>query len=157
MGMSVGGEGKVKSEPNVVPMIDIMLVLLIIFMLIIPQITAGFDSTPPKGINLKPKKETDEDQVLGIDKNGNYYWNKQKIDHEALADTVQRVYSMRTDYNLFIRADRDLEYGKVLDAIDIVSNNGVVRALMISDQAPNTTSSVQSDNVDLGNTLIKGG
>jgi len=128
MGMSVGGEGKVKSEPNVVPMIDVMLVLLIIFMLIIPQITAGFDSVPPKGINLKPKKEEDQDQVLGIDKKGQYYWNKQKIDNAALGDTVKRVYSMRDDYNLFVRADGGLEYAKVLDALDVVSKNGVVRA-----------------------------
>lgn len=157
MGMSVGGEGKVKSEPNVVPMIDIMLVLLIIFMLIIPQITAGFDSTPPKGINLKPKKEEDQDQVLGIDKNGKYYWNKQPIANEALGDTVARVYSVRDDYNLFIRADRDLEYGKIIDAIDVVSRNGVKVAAMISDQTPGTQSSIQSDIEAEGKTLIKGG
>jgi biopolymer transport protein TolR len=157
MGMSVGGDGKVKSEPNVVPMIDIMLVLLIIFMLIIPQITAGFDSTPPKGINLKPKKEEDQDQVLGIDKKGQYYWNKQLIKNEALGDTVARVYASRDDYNLFIRADRELEYGKIIDAIDIVSRNGVTVAAMISDQSPGTESSVQSDRDAEGKTLIKGG
>ena len=157
MGMSVGGGDKVKSEPNVVPMIDIMLVLLIIFMLIIPQITAGFDSTPPKGINLKPKKEEDQDQVLGIDKKGQYYWNKQLIKNEALGDTVLRVYGLRDDYNLFIRADRDLEWSKVLDAIDIVSKNGVKVAAMISDQSPGTESSIASDREADGKSLIKGG
>jgi biopolymer transport protein ExbD len=158
MGMSVGGEGKVKSEPNVVPMIDIMLVLLIIFMLIIPTITAGFDSTPPKGINLKPQKEEDQDQVLGLDKNGNYYWNKQPINPEALPDTLQAVYSQRDDYVLFIRADRDLAYGKVLDAMDVASKNLVRLTAMISDQQPGTESTVASDRAaEAGSSMVKGG
>jgi biopolymer transport protein ExbD len=149
MGMSVGGGGKVKSEPNVVPMIDIMLVLLIIFMLIIPQITAGFDSEPPKGVNLKPQKEEDTDQVLGIDKFGNYYLNKQRIPNETLPDSLNRIYSQRDDYVLFVRADRELEYGIILDALDLVSKNMVRLAAMISDQEPGTESTVASDRAAL--------
>jgi biopolymer transport protein TolR len=150
MGMSVGGGAKVKSEPNVVPMIDIMLVLLIIFMLIIPQITSGFDSTPPQGVNLKQQEEEDADQVLGIDKNGRYFWNKMPINNEALADSVLRVYTVREqmpvpDCKLFIRADKDLAYGKVLDAIDVVSKNKVCIAAMISEQQSGTSSSVEGD------------
>jgi biopolymer transport protein ExbD len=135
MGMSVGGSGKVKSEPNVVPMIDVMLVLLIIFMLIIPQLTAGFDSNPPKALNLIDEEEEETDQVLGIDKKGRYYYNKQPIANEALADTIARVYRDRGDTKLFIRADKDLAYGLVLNAIDIVSKNGVLVAAMISEEA----------------------
>jgi biopolymer transport protein ExbD len=155
MGMSVGGSAGVKSEPNVVPMIDIMLVLLIIFMLIIPQITAGFDSNPPKGINLTPQKEQDRDQVLGMDRNGNLYWNKKPIAMEVLADTVNAVYSMRDPldgYVLFIRADKELEYGKVLDVLDIVSRNKVRMTAMISDQQSGTESSVASDRAAEGST-----
>jgi biopolymer transport protein ExbD len=155
--MSVGGGGGVKSEPNVVPMIDIMLVLLIIFMLIIPTITAGFDSTPPRGINLRPQKEEDADQVLGIDKNGNYYYNKHPITHESLPDTLQRVYGQREDYVLFIRADRDLPYGKVLDAMDVASHNLVRVTAMISDQMPNTESTVASDRAAEGANPLTGG
>jgi biopolymer transport protein ExbD len=147
MGMSVGGEGKVKAEPNVVPMIDIMLVLLIIFMLIIPQLSAGFDSTPPQGVNLKPQEEEDKDQVLGIDKQGRYYYNKRLIQNESLADTIRRVYSDREDFTLFIRADKELPYGKVLDALDLVSRNGVVIARMITEQQGGSVSKIESDNV----------
>ncbi len=58
-GGSIGGAGQtsVKSEPNVVPMIDIMLVLLIIFMIVTPLIAAGFKATLPKGKNLDPRPE----------------------------------------------------------------------------------------------------
>ncbi len=54
MSMSTGSHGEVKAEPNVTPMIDVMLVLLIIFMLVIPAITAGFQAVPPYCVNLKP-------------------------------------------------------------------------------------------------------
>ena len=53
MSMSMGGSGSVKAEPNVTPMIDVMLVLLIIFMLVVPAISAGFQAIPPQGVNLK--------------------------------------------------------------------------------------------------------
>src|SRR6266576_3213785 len=67
MAMSAGTAGGVKASPNVTPMIDVMLVLLIIFMLVIPAITAGFQAVPPTGVNLKPHPEEDQDQVLGLD------------------------------------------------------------------------------------------
>ena len=74
MAMSVGQSGRttVKAEPNVIPMIDIMLVLLIIFMITVPALAAGFQAVPPEGVNLKPHPEEDSDQVLGIDASGNY-------------------------------------------------------------------------------------
>ena len=76
MAMSMGGGAAVKAEPNVTPMIDVMLVLLIIFMIVIPAINAGFNAQPPQGINLKPHPEEDQDQVLGIAADGQYYLNK---------------------------------------------------------------------------------
>ena len=67
MAMSVGGAGQtsVRSSPNVVPMIDIMLVLLIIFMIVTPLIAAGFKATLPKGKNLDPRPEGDNEVILG--------------------------------------------------------------------------------------------
>ena len=72
MAMSVGGAGQtsVRSSPNVVPMIDIMLVLLIIFMIVTPLIAAGFKATLPKGKNLDPRPEGDNEVILGIDEVG---------------------------------------------------------------------------------------
>jgi len=57
------GQTTVKSEPNVVPMIDVMLVLLIIFMIVTPLIAAGFKATLPKGKNLDPRPEGDNVRV----------------------------------------------------------------------------------------------
>lgn len=147
MAMSTGGGGGVKAEPNVTPMIDVMLVLLIIFMLVVPAIAAGFQAVPPQGINLKAHPEEDEDQVLGIDANGQYFLNKKPIRNETLAEQIKRIYDARTvDKILYVKADRNLDYAKVLDAVDIVAKNGVRVTGMITDQQPGTESTIKGDN-----------
>ena len=147
MAVSVGTGGGVKAEPNVTPMIDVMLVLLIIFMLVVPAIAAGFQAVPPQGVNLKAHPEENEDQVLGIDASGQYFLNKKPIRNESLAEQIKRIYDVRTiDKILYVKADRNLEYVKVLDAIDIVAKNGVRVTGMITDQQPGTSSSVAGDN-----------
>ena len=70
MGMSTGGGSSVKAEPNVTPLVDVMLVLLIIFMVIIPTLTSGLNATPPQGVNLKKHPEEEGDQLLGVDRKG---------------------------------------------------------------------------------------
>ncbi len=145
MGINVGGEG-VKADPNVTPMIDVMLVLLIIFMITIPQINAGFTATPPEGQNLKPHPEEDADQVLGIDDQGRYYLNKKPIHNEDLETLVKDIYSgPRDDYIMYVKAHKDLPYGKVNDALDIIAHAGVRVAALISDQKPGTESLIESD------------
>ncbi|HUQ18484.1 MAG TPA: biopolymer transporter ExbD [Gemmatimonadaceae bacterium] len=143
---STGNRGEVKAEPNVTPMIDVMLVLLIIFMLVVPAISAGFQAIPPQGTNLKPHPEEERDQVLGIDANGQYFLNKQPIQNATLGEKLKSIYDDRTeDKLLYVKAHKDLEYGKILDALDIASHNGVAVSGMITDQRPGTVSLVQTD------------
>src|SRR6478735_9610175 len=147
MAMSAGTSG-VKASPNVTPMIDVMLVLLIIFMLVIPAITAGFQAVPPTGVNLKPHPEEDQDQVLGIDVNGQYYLNKKPIPNAELGQRLTAIFENRTeDKLLYVKADKSLPYGKVLDAIDIAAHNDVRVTGMITEQRPGTVSGVSTDNL----------
>jgi biopolymer transport protein TolR len=146
MAMSAGSTEGPKAEPNVTPMIDVMLVLLIIFMLIVPALMSGFNAVPPQGQNLKVHPPEDEDQLLGIDSKGQYFLNKQPIRNDQLAEHVKRIYDARTiDKILYVRADRTLQYGKIQDAIDVVSKNGVRVTGMITEQLPNTESTVAGD------------
>ena len=146
MGMAMGGGSGVKADPNVTPMIDVMLVLLIIFMIVVPQINAGFTATPPQGINLKAHPEEEGDQVLGIDSRGQYFLNKQAIRNETLFDNLKRIYDARQeDKILYIKAHKELEYAKVIDALDIASKAGVRVTGMITDQQPGTESTVPGD------------
>ena len=147
MAMSSTGGGGVKAEPNVTPMIDVMLVLLIIFMVVTPALLAGFNAQPPQGQNLKDHPQDEEnDQVLGIDKDGNYYLNKKPISKTAIEAEIKRIYSTReTDKTMYLKADKDLDYAKVVDATDMAAKNGVRVVALISDQTPGTTSTVVGD------------
>jgi biopolymer transport protein ExbD len=149
MAMSSSAGGGVKSEPNVTPMIDVMLVLLIIFMVVTPALLAGFNAVPPEGQNLKAHPEDNSDQTLGIDKDGQYYLNKKPIRNETLAEQLKRIYDARTeDKILYVKAHKDIEYGKVLDVLDIAAKNGARVVGMISDQKPGTASTVAGDEAE---------
>jgi len=156
MAMSMGGGG-VKAEPNVTPMIDVMLVLLIIFMIVIPALNAGFNAIPPQAQNLKPHPEEEQDQVLGIDKDGQYYLNKKPLPNADLADRLKDIYDKRqVDKVMYLKAHKELKYEKVLDAIDVAAHSGVRVTGMISDPIPGTKSTVEGDNV-LSEGMKKGG
>ncbi|HJR15915.1 MAG TPA: biopolymer transporter ExbD [Gemmatimonadales bacterium] len=128
MAGTVGGAGQtsVKSEPNVVPMIDIMLVLLIIFMIVTPLIAAGFKATLPKGKNLDPRPEGENEVILGIDEAGRYFLNQRPIDGAALEDQLRGIFAARTeDKILYFKADNKLKYGKVQEAVETARRAGV--------------------------------
>ena len=128
MALSVGTSGytSVKSEPNVVPMIDIMLVLLIIFMIVTPLIAAGFKATLPKGKNLDPRPEGDNEVVLGIDEAGRYFLDGRGIPDGALEDQLRAMFAARTeDKILYFKADNQLKYGKIQEAVETARRSGV--------------------------------
>jgi biopolymer transport protein ExbD len=140
MSMSMGSGTGVKSDINVTPMIDVMLVLLIIFMIVTPVLTSGFQATMPQAKNLTPAAEEDGDVVLGIDKDGDFFLNpgtgnigpvsnKATPDAEKLA-ALQRaltaVYQNRTkDKILYFKADQHLHYQRIQDALELARKAGV--------------------------------
>jgi biopolymer transport protein ExbD len=133
---------------NVTPLIDVLLVLLIIFMVITPQLLAGFTADPPKAINLKEHPEdADNDHVLGIAKDGNYYLDKKPFAPEAVGPMLSNIYGAagRTDFVLFLRADKDLKYAKVQDAMDIAMKNKVRMVGLVGEQQAGTTSTIKGD------------
>jgi biopolymer transport protein ExbD len=149
MGMKVGDEGNVKSEPNVVPMIDIMLVLLIIFMIVTPVITAGFTASMPQGKNLEKREEEEGDVTLGIDNEGNFYLdpgtgkigpvhqhtitNDEKL--RALEGALRAVYDTRAkDKILYFKADKNLPFAKVEAALEVVRKSGVRVLAAVTEQ-----------------------
>ena len=147
MAMSAGGGGGVQAQPNVTPLIDVMLVLLIIFMIVTPLINSGFQAQPPDGINIKAHPEDNDDVVLGIDANGQYYLNKKQIQNATLGERTKEIFSApgRQEFIMYLKADRNLKYAKVLDALDILEHNGVRVMAAITDQTPGTRSTVPGD------------
>jgi biopolymer transport protein ExbD len=126
--MAIGSTGQtaVKSEPNVVPMIDIMLVLLIIFMIVTPLIAAGFKATMPKGKNLDARPEGENEVILGIDDAGRYFLNGRPLPEGTLEDQLRGIFAARTeDKILYFKADNQLKFGKIQEAVETARRSGV--------------------------------
>ncbi len=121
----------VKTEPNVVPMIDVMLVLLIIFMIVTPIISAGFQATMPYAREIENRPEEDGDIILGIDTRGQYFLDPGTkkigiVPEGALESMLRAIFDARTkDKILYLRAHNDLEYGDIQDAVEICRSAGV--------------------------------
>ncbi|MBV9879273.1 MAG: biopolymer transporter ExbD, partial [Gemmatirosa sp.] len=126
MSMSTGGGGGLNSDPNVTPMIDVLMVLLIIFMVIVPSSRKTVDVQLPDP-NPQPSSAPNTSQiVLSVHPGGQYEINKEPATAATLASRLKQIYDARTvDKILYIRADKNLEYAKVQDAVDIAAKAGV--------------------------------
>ena len=114
-------------EINVTPMVDVMLVLLIIFMVVTPTLLAGFEAQLPVGQNLKERPDDQERTEMGIDVNGDYYLNKSPMLQEDALRLLQEEFMVRhpDDKVLFLKADRRLPYGDIVEAMEIARDAGV--------------------------------
>ncbi len=129
-----------ENRPNVVPMIDVMLVLLIIFMIVTPIISAGMQATMPYAKSVDTRAEEDGDVVLGIDTRGRFYldpgsgetgvicrFGDDACNQDArLEEILTQIYTRRTiDKILYMRAHNELPYGTIQDAVEICRVAGV--------------------------------
>ena len=130
MAFSTGGGGGLSSDINVTPMIDILLVLLIIFMAITPVSPKGLEALvpqPPK--NNQPQKENDTAIVVSILHGAGgqpaYKINETDVQKSDLAGRLQTIFSTRATKVMFIKGDKDLDFGPIANAIDIAKGAGV--------------------------------
>jgi biopolymer transport protein ExbD len=128
--MSTGKRGGMASDINITPMIDILLVLLIIFMAITPVSPKGLEALvpqPPK--NNQPPKENDTAIVVqilhGAGGQPAYKINETDVQKNELAGKLQTIFSTRATKVMFIKADKDLDFAPVANAIDIAKGAGV--------------------------------
>jgi biopolymer transport protein TolR len=121
------GASKQKSEPNVVPLCDILLVLLIIFMVITPVMQKGIDVKLPE-TQATGEGENPQDVrgiVLTLESDQTIKINQDPVDLNLLENTLRDLYQTRTDKTIFIRADEGLYYKDVLRIIDIAKGAGI--------------------------------
>jgi biopolymer transport protein TolR len=124
MGFTVGDQEELKSEPNVVPLCDVLLVLLIIFMVLTPLIQRGVDVRLPTALNTIDMPENPE-VVLYIKKDGTMYVNQDQVEMDGLQIALEDVLMTASDKKLYLRADQELEYGNIVDIIDIIKAAGI--------------------------------
>jgi biopolymer transport protein TolR len=114
MGFSLAGKEAVRSEPNVVPLCDVLLVLLIIFMVVTPLVQKGVDIRLPTAMNTSPMPETLE-VVLYVKKDGTIYLNQEKTTLDKLQSQLEELFLTVQEKKLYLKIDGDLEYGKLVE------------------------------------------
>ena len=120
------------SEINVVPLVDVMLVLLIIFMVTAPLSIGGINVALPTS---KAKVVTiDQDRiVLTIDSKGHYFIDKNEISPPEIEARLKAIYQFRDKKTIYIRADRGVPYGRVVDAMSAAKLAGVEKMSMLTE------------------------
>lgn len=132
---SGGGSRRAMSEINVTPLVDVMLVLLIIFMVTAPLITQGVDVELPK-TRAAPLEGTEDKLVLTLTKEKSIYLGKRRenaIPLEELEAKLGANARIQQDKELYLHADRSLEYGFVVDVMATIRRAGVERLGMVTD------------------------
>ena len=126
MAMDLGGaKGGVKSDINVTPLVDVMLVLLIIMMLVAPMLQQGVAVRLPTASNTVDKPETQEQTVLAISKDKSFYLNAKPVTEGEMATRLNELLENKKEKIVLIKADEEVEYGAVMQAMDQLRQAGI--------------------------------
>jgi biopolymer transport protein ExbD len=127
MGMSAGQSiGGLQNEPNVVPMIDVLLVLLIIFMIMQPRVRRAVDlQLPDPNPQVAPANAVSDQIVLEVLPNDQFAINKDPVPKETLAQRIKSIYDPRPEKIMFVKGDPTVKYQSVIWAMDQARGSGV--------------------------------
>ena len=120
------------SEINVTPMVDVMLVLLIIFMITSPMLVAGIDVDLPETDSAAVAWQT-EPLVISINKHGELYLFETLIAPEELVAKLQAVTNEKTDTRIFVKGDKNVAYGRIVEVMASIHEAGFTKVALISD------------------------
>ena len=126
MAMDLGGaKGGVKSDINVTPLVDVMLVLLIIMMLITPMLNQGVAMRLPQATNSADKPTTQDITSVSVSKDGSLYVNSKPVTEAEIAVKITEVLEGKKERVVYIKADEEVEYGAVMSAMDQLRQAGI--------------------------------
>jgi biopolymer transport protein TolR len=135
MAMGVGDLGSLKSDINVTPLVDVVLVLLIIFMVLTPLLQMGYDlNVPPKATAEASAVVSKEQLVITQIKENKVYLNREEIELSQLPLRLSDILKKRRDKTVFFSADDNLNYGTVATTMDTIRTAGAERLGIITDK-----------------------
>ncbi len=120
------------SEINVTPFVDVMLVLLVVFMVTAPLLTVGVEVDLPK-IKAQPMTQAEEPLVITIDAEGIVYIQDTTVELEKLVPRLVAITQNKPDTRIYVRGDRSVEYGRVMEVMGRVNNAGFTRVALVTE------------------------
>ncbi len=140
MSMDLGGaKGGVKSDINVTPLVDVMLVLLIIMMLIAPMLQQGVSLRLPTATNTVDKPESQDQTVISVAANKEIYLNAKPIREIDLAQRLTDLLEGKTEKIVLIKADEEVEYGAVMAVMDQLRQAAIEDVGLITEKRKDTS------------------
>src|ERR1700736_5875436 len=121
------------ADINVTPLVDVMLVVLIIFMVTAPMLHQGVAVALPKTATTNIPSTVDDPIILSITREGLYYINETPVARGLLKDRLGAFLRMRKDRTVFLKADRALSYGTVVETLDVLNRMGIENLALITE------------------------
>jgi biopolymer transport protein TolR len=127
-------EEEVLSDINITPLVDVMLVLLIIFMITAPLLHQGIEVALPRAEAPNLPSRANDPMVLSIAANGLVYVKEQPVHPTKLLEVLTPLVRGRSDETVFLKGDRDVPYGRVIEVLDILHRGGIEKVGMVTDR-----------------------
>lgn len=144
MSMKIGGADEYNSEINVTPMVDVMLVLLIIFMIVTPLLQQGVSVNLPRDMRSPDQDDEiakDTSVIVAIPDNSNFYIGKDQYPLPALGEKISKLMENKTPDKriVYIKSGVDVDYGKVVEAIDVIRKQDIDKIGLVADKKKGDT------------------
>ncbi len=148
MGASLQGGGRIgqaggrsrayrrSAEINVTPLVDVMLVLLVVFMITAPLLTAGVKIDLPKADAQAIKDEDKKPMEISLTKDGRIFIGETEVKHDRLANLLGAMTGSDSERRIFVRADQSIPYGQVMDILGILNGAGFRKVALITQPEP---------------------
>lgn len=124
------------AEINVTPLVDVMLVLLIIFMIAAPMLHPGIEVNLPAADSDPLPLRVEDPLVLTMNPDGIVYIRDQPVHPSQLVDRIKPLLIARQGENVFLKADRGLEYGQVMEVLDLLNQGGITDVGLVTQPVP---------------------